>query len=399
MLRTFTPFIIIFSIILFFTNVLAGETPEEFGYLDVSLEIDTAVKDFRGDVSIVLKDAVTDRQYQYVFREKHNYVLPDNPIKVIANTVYEVETYIHNMEGVSVADAGGEPVREIFIPVSGANLVLRVVNSAAGEIWEAVPPNSEMDINSLIPVMESFYENTAHAVNGDIVKRLELWTGGPTRDRFLRDPNHKPEQWEGLTLYEKANYLALTIIPFDMLFVYKDVHININDKTTFTKPLLQEIDYINVASTDGGAYYNEVCKVIDWIWDYYVHNREFVNVIDEYEKLKTSGALYTAKNEVPDNHDNAAGDEIEAQTSGTPVPAVLLDIAEEQTPTVSTNESTGKNKLDDITKTTLSGLIEKLKKNVIPFLAGAVLLLAFYGLKQLRLKREFQSEEDTSREN
>ena len=387
----------IFCTILFYSNVFAGEAPPEFGYLDVSLEIDPAAADFRGDVSIVLKDAATGRQYQYVFRESKKYVLPDNPIKVIAAT-YNVETFIHSAADVSVTGADGGPAAEITVPASGATLVLRITNQPASETGETAQSPDRDDISSLIPVMDRFYENTTYAVNGDMVNRLELWTSGSTPERFLRDPNHSREQWDSLSLYERSNYYELTIIPFDMLFTYNSVDIDINDKTTFTKPLLSNINYLKTASTDGGVYYGEVCKVIDWIWDYYAQTRGFVNVIDEYAKLKAGETIST---EIADDGFITAVNEPPIQEAALTLNTTAPPDGEAtNTPAVTAsntnNETPAQNNNNGLMKGSLSKLTKKLINNLAPISIGAVLVLIFWGLRQFNKKRMFQSEEKSN---
>jgi len=391
--------ITIFSMLPFFSsNTFAEETPVAFAPLDVSIEFDPAVKGFQGDISIVLKDPESGRQYQYVFRQSQNYILPDNPIKVIANITYTIDTYIHNTADVTIAGADGEPPRDITVPASGAKLVLRVINNAACETGEPEQTTGERDISSLIPVMDRFYENTAHAVNGDMVNRLELWTGGTTKKRFLRDPNHTQEQWDSLSLYERANYLALTIIPFDMLFTYKSVNININDKTSFTKPLLSDIDYLRAASTDGGAYYNEICKVIDWIWDYYLQSRGFINVIDEYNKIKTdtdesTGSANEGVN-TPSDETSKQASTLAENTAASP------DEASAQTSVViQNNEAAKQNNRNDAAAASQNKLIEKLKNNIVLIAIAALLVFIFLGLRKINQERLFQSYEKTDRDN
>ena len=379
---------------LFAPNTYAGEEQVEFGLLDVSLEIDPDVTDFKGNVSIVLDDKLTGQQYQYVFRQSHNYVLPDNPIKVAANT-YDVETYIHDAKDFAIVEENGLPIRVITIPTKGAKLVLRVVNSGASETGQAVQTSDVMDISSLIPVMERFYQNTAHAVNGDMVTNLDLWTTGPITEGFLRDPDHTQEQWDNLTVYEKANYLSLTIIPFELIFIWTSTPVNINDKTTFTKPYLSTIEYIRVASEDDELYYNEVCMVIDWVWDYYVQNHIFINVIDEYEKLKTGGTT-GIENESSGMDTDGDGAAIEsftlAQDTGPDATVTNMPAAIE-------SETHMQNKQNNIANERQMKLIDKIKSNLMIIFTGVILVSLFLGLRYFNQKRKFQSEERTGWEN
>ena len=388
-------------------NISAAGQPEgsqtQFSLLDLSLEFDPAVKDFKGDVSIVLQDSASEQQYQYVFRQSQNYVLQDNPVKIIAGKTYEIETYIHNTTGVNVVGADGQPLKDITVPASGAKLVLLVVNGAENAGQEPEQPAARGDLGSLIPVMDNFYKNTAYAVNGDNVRNLNFWTKGSPKDRFLRDPNHTADQWDSLSLYERANYLALTIIPFDVLFTYQTSQINVNDKTSFTKTVYSDIDYLRVASNDEGRYYDEICKVLDWEWDYYVQHRDFVNVIDEYAKLKADGG---AEGTTDNLEKPAAGNETEQPAASTPantpstaitpaVPTVKDTPAAIAAAAVNDNETPP----PDSTEGIQYKLIQKIINNVPLIIVGIILILGFFGVKLWNKNRELQSEEDPNRKN
>ena len=378
------------SLPLFLTPDIYAVEQAAYGYLDLSLSFDTTVKDFEGDVSIVLRDIASNREYQYVFRQKQGYVLPDNPVKMIAGATYSVKTHIYSTPGVSVVGSDGRPVTEITVPETGAALILFVINDAAGGQQNLAQSGARGDLESLIPVMDKFYENTAYAVNGDMVNNLNLWTKGSVKERFLRDPSHTSEQWDSLTLYEKTNYLALTIIPFDVLFVHQDIKIDINDKSTFTKSLDRSIDYLKIAAADDGVYYNEVCKVADWQWDFYVQNHDFVNVIDEYAILMAAETANTGNAANESAPDSAAAPEPVAKQDNPPAQE-LNSAASTDTPVQEDGNG--------ISKKAQTGLLEKLKENIIPLAIGGILLLIFIGFRKWNLQRSFQSEEKKDRAN
>jgi len=402
-MRKITAFLLsaVFSLIFIFSPRIyaAGQPAAEqvtLGPLDLSLEIDPAVVNFQGDVSIVLKDTASDQQYQYVFRQSQSYILPDGPVKVIADKTYTIQTYIHSASGVVIVGADGQPVDAITIPAAGAALALRVVNDTAAAPG-AAQQGGQGELNSLIPVMDSFYRQTAYAVNGDMINHLDLWVKGSVKERFLRDPKHTSDQWDGLTTYERANYLALTIIPYDVLFTYTDQTIDLKDKSTFVKSMDESIDYLKNSAQDGGVYYEQVWKVLDWEWDYYVQDHDFINVIDEYESLKAAGG--TTVSETPAA---AAGDDAVTPAS-TPVPTAAPYGAAAQTaapkPTEPAFSASAQGSGDNTTKQIQNGLVEKLKGNIIPLAVGAGLLLIFFGIKKWKEKHSFQSEEDPDRRN
>jgi len=403
-MRKITAFLlsVVFSLVFIFSVCIyaAGQPATEqatLGPLDLSLEIDPTVANFQGDVSIVLKDTASDQQYQYVFRQSQSYILPDNPVKVIADKTYAIQTYIHSAAGVVIVVADGQPVDTITIPAAGAALALRVVNDTAAAAPGVTQQGGQGDLNSLIPVMDGFYQQTAYAVNGDMINHLDLWVKGSVKERFLRDPKHTSDQWDSFTTYEQANYLALTIIPYDVLFTYTDQTIDLKDKSTFVKSMDESIDYLKNSALDGGVYYEEVWKVLDWEWGYYVQDHDFVNVIDEYESLKAAGV--TPASETPAA---AAGDNAASPTS-TPVPTVTPYSAAAQTvapkPTEPALSASAQGNGDNTTKQIQYGLLDKLKDNIIPVAVGVGLLLIFFGMRKWKEKRSFQSEEDPDRRN
>lgn len=440
------------SMVLFFSpNVYAaaqtGTGVTEFGLLDLSLKIDPAVKDFNQDVSIELQDVNSERKYQYVFRYSQNYVIPDNPIKVIANTTYTVETYIRDTTGVSVTGADGRAVTQIEVTPDGAALALIVKSDTGGaEQTDAAQSPAQAgaeqnpaqagapgDLSSLIPVMDRFYEKTAYAQNGLMVANLNIWTKWTTNEqRFLREPEHTAEQWEGLSQYEKANYMALTIIPFETLFTYPTVKIDKRDKSSFMSPVLDSINYLKAASTDGGVYYDEICRVLDWEWDYYVQTTNFVDVIDEYAKLKAEGnSPANATNSKGADGEasgsangsangsaagavngaaggNAAGGANDAENTTTIPPGQpeaaadpngALIITPAEVAQAAENNTPDQNGGEDVTKTVQKGLLDQILGNIIPIIIGLVLLLAFFLIKNRNERRKFQSDEKADGEN
>ena len=154
-----------------------------------------------------------------------------------------------------------------------------------------------------------------------------------------------------------------------------------NDKTSFTIPLIRDIKYIQVAGTDGGLYYDEVMKVIDWEWDFYVQNHDFVNVIDEYAKLKTGGKAKTfPPAEKP--AENTASRVTPTETP-TQAPIMLASGTDNNTP-IQGNQANNQ-------KPTQKGLLDSIIENVTFIIIGGLLLLAFFILKRLNGKKAFKS--------
>jgi hypothetical protein len=159
-------------------------------------------------------------------------------------------------------------------------------------------------------------------------------------------------------------------------------------------PTTKLIRYLQSASTDGGAYYDAICKVLDWEWDYYVQNHDFINVIDEYAKVKAG------ENIGPGDRDNilpADNMGIAAAETATQADTPTLAAMSAERPAIAAAANNSTPIQDGGAKPAGKGLIEKAGDNIAAIIIGAALLLLFGGLRVLNKKRKFQSEEAPSR--
>jgi hypothetical protein len=168
-----------------------------------------------------------------------------------------------------------------------------------------------------------------------------------------------------------------------------------------------------------------VCRVTDWEWDYYVKNHGFVDVIDEYAKLKSSVAVNGAKQSggsQPAATPAAMPGTKQAQTPAQPdaplsnagnAPndpnganvAASQDMANAQTSTDRPNAANvqnvenGQNIETSVTKAIQTGLLQKILGNIIPIGIGCLLTLAFVGIKKWNESHRFMSDEKSEPEN
>jgi len=290
----------------------AVATEMELGYLELTLEIDPSAQGFTGDVGIQFDGTRIDQRYEYFFRHSRNFELRNNRVRMAVDT-YSVEIFLHgsNSERFAVITDDGQPVTTAIVNPEGTTLALRLIEAigdvepiqqlvaetTVAQLSEGVLFSSTgNDISSLIPVMEAFHENTLHAVDGTEIIGLENWTTrfDTARSFFLREPDHTPEMWDALTVYERTNYRALVEVPYSVIFEYGHVTIDVNDKTPFLDAVIRNIRILSSGIEDNDRYFNEALKVIDWIWYHYAEHFEFINVVKVYASYVESLDGYEA---------------------------------------------------------------------------------------------------------